>query len=52
MSLLLIVGIIIFVVGLLQLPLLVDLIRSFKPSAIPKRLAGHMIDAVIVTLMT
>eukprot|EP00116_Pleurobrachia_bachei_P000176 sb/3460438/ len=52
-SLFWLVGIVILLVGLLQLPLLFDIARSCAPkNAVPKRLAGPIIDAVVVTVMS
>ena len=45
------VGIIILLVGLLQLPLLCDLIRSVAPNAAPKRIVGPVLDAIVVFVM-
>ena len=52
-SIMWVVGIVILLVGLLQLPLLMDLVRSCAPKSakMPKRLAGPIIDTIVVTVM-
>ena len=45
------VVIIIILVGLLQIPLLCDLLRSCAPNYAPKRIVGPVLDTIVVCVM-